>query len=315
MKVVESIGSSDLLPDSNNASLKLVVASLKSEVTSWIPPGVNAAVYIVDDPSAVLRPPKNKGNEAMVYLTYIIDHYDILPDISIFAHAHHKSRHTDELLRGSMRITLDRLRHAKVLKDGYFNLRCNWEPGCPHWFDLEHENDSAPNAEPSEARILKNAWRELHPSKLIPRSAAQPYGAQFAASRQQIRSVSLTQWQAWRDWLLATILTDYQSGRVWEYSWQYVLTGNATFCPPMDTCYCEGYGICFGSRAAFDNWWKQRADTQEREMEYLRLRAAGNDDPALKEKIHSANEALRLELQDAMRRGDGKMVLSSQNTQ
>ena len=34
-------------------------------------PGWSRSVYVVDDPSAKLTVPKNKGREAMVYLTYV----------------------------------------------------------------------------------------------------------------------------------------------------------------------------------------------------------------------------------------------------
>ena len=51
---------------------ELVVASLKAENTSWLGqylPDWTANVYIVDDSVAKLTVPKNKGREAMVYLT------------------------------------------------------------------------------------------------------------------------------------------------------------------------------------------------------------------------------------------------------
>ena len=36
-------------------------------------------LYVTDNPSAPLTVPKNKGREAMVYLTHIINHYSNLP--------------------------------------------------------------------------------------------------------------------------------------------------------------------------------------------------------------------------------------------
>ena len=51
-------------------------------------PDQPTAIYVVDDPYAPLHPPKNKGHEVMVYLTYIIDHYDELADVTMFMHAH-----------------------------------------------------------------------------------------------------------------------------------------------------------------------------------------------------------------------------------
>jgi len=52
--------------------VELVVASLKGDDTSWLPeylPQWKANVYIVNDQSANLTVPKNKGREGMVYLT------------------------------------------------------------------------------------------------------------------------------------------------------------------------------------------------------------------------------------------------------
>ena len=47
----------------------------------------------------------NKGNEAMAYLTYIIDHYEALPGIMLFVHAHRdgfKAWHTTAPLYDSV---------------------------------------------------------------------------------------------------------------------------------------------------------------------------------------------------------------------
>ena len=54
----------------------LVVARQLSEDVSWIQaklPDVKTAIYVVDDPNAELPVPANKGHEAMVYLTYIMN--------------------------------------------------------------------------------------------------------------------------------------------------------------------------------------------------------------------------------------------------
>ncbi|MCJ1287374.1 hypothetical protein MMC26_006723 [Xylographa opegraphella] len=59
----------------------LVAGRLKDQEKPWIEeeyPDLATTIYVVDDPSARYRVPANKGHEAMVYLTYIIDHYDNL---------------------------------------------------------------------------------------------------------------------------------------------------------------------------------------------------------------------------------------------
>ncbi|KLJ13080.1 hypothetical protein EMPG_11964, partial [Blastomyces silverae] len=51
----------------------------------------------------------------MVYLTYIIDTYHSLPDISIFMHAHAVTWHNNDFLSSSSAQAVQRLRSAKVL--------------------------------------------------------------------------------------------------------------------------------------------------------------------------------------------------------
>lgn len=59
---------------SKTEDVDLVIASLTSENTSWYHesfPQWQKKIYIVDNPGAPLTVPKNKGREAMVYLTYV----------------------------------------------------------------------------------------------------------------------------------------------------------------------------------------------------------------------------------------------------
>lgn len=52
---------------------ELVVASLVGDDTSWLDEPFSdwkTNIYVVNDPNAFLTVPKNKGREAMVYLTY-----------------------------------------------------------------------------------------------------------------------------------------------------------------------------------------------------------------------------------------------------
>lgn len=53
-------------------SVEMVIASLKRENITWLHdylPTWPKNVYVVDDPSAPLTVPQNKGREAMVFLT------------------------------------------------------------------------------------------------------------------------------------------------------------------------------------------------------------------------------------------------------
>jgi hypothetical protein len=54
--------------------VEMVVATMKKENTSWLQeylPDWHKNIYVVDDPTADLTVPKNKGREAMVVLTYV----------------------------------------------------------------------------------------------------------------------------------------------------------------------------------------------------------------------------------------------------
>lgn len=88
----------------------VVVASRSQESTDWVKedlPDWGHAIYIVDSPSPTnLTVPVNKGNEAMVYLTYIIDNYHNLPLTMAFIH-HHRDNgwHTGEVHYSTCRAT------------------------------------------------------------------------------------------------------------------------------------------------------------------------------------------------------------------
>ena len=78
-----------------------------------------------------------------------------------------------------------------------------------------------------------------------------------------------------RDWLIRTELTDYLSGRVFEHIWQYIFTLAPVHCPSMSACYCDGYGLCFGSAKQFDYFFelKYHKTKLEEELEDWDIKA------------------------------------------
>lgn len=69
------LGSNAPLMSSQRREKELVVASLKGDDVSWLYDNITEwtkNIYVVDDPSAKLTVPINKGRESMVYLTYDI---------------------------------------------------------------------------------------------------------------------------------------------------------------------------------------------------------------------------------------------------
>lgn len=257
-------------PAGSNYSVMMVVPRTRDEDIAWMTeevPEIPTAVYVADDEFAPLHPPLNKGREVMNYLTYIIEHYDALPEIVLFMHAHKFTYHNNDLHGGSAVPMLKALNYDRVVREGYVNLRCHWDPGCPAQI---RPFDQTPGVYHLED-VMIQAWVELFPDDPIPDTIAQPCCAQFAVTRETIRARPLAQWVAYRTWLLHTKLTDYYSGRVWEYAWQYVFTAKPVLCPPEHVCYCDGYGLCFGGDAAYRQYLalqKRRDDFRAEQGEW-----------------------------------------------
>lgn len=187
----------------------------------------------------------------MIYLTYLIDNYDRLPDIVLFMHSHRWTHHNDALLGFDASQMIRALNSAHVMRAGYMNMRCHWSPGCPEWLRPSGRQDSISK---QEETVLGQCWRELFPFDPLPVFLAQPCCAQFALSKSRILSIPRSRYVFYRDWIMRTPLTDYISGRIWEYSWQYLFTKNAAHCPAEHVCYCDGFGVCFGGEAPYSQY-------------------------------------------------------------
>ncbi|PVI00696.1 hypothetical protein DM02DRAFT_671803 [Periconia macrospinosa] len=265
-------------PENSEYSRTLVVAKTNGEDVGWIRndlPDLPAAVYEVDKPNATYRVPRNKGNEAMVYLTYLIDHYDELADTTIFIHAHSITYHNNILLDLSTPATIKRLQDDRVWRQGFMNLRCHFEPGCPGVYlnrTITGDQDKS-----SDGALNRDLFKELFPGHKIPPVLSEPCCAQFAVSRERVRDNPKKTYEHLREWLLATPLNDADSGRVFEYIWQYLFTRNAEVCPSMNACYCDGYGICFGDDNQLDDWMEKlkRKEKIDEEMDLARRRGEG----------------------------------------
>ncbi|KAJ5712364.1 hypothetical protein N7493_008832 [Penicillium malachiteum] len=249
----------------------LVIPRMQSEDVSWIEqelPDWQTAIYVADDPSAPLHPPKNKGHEVMVYLSFVIDFYDNLPDVAVFMHSHQEAWHNDEIFGGDAAEILRRLSLPRVIREGYMNTRCTFAPGCPAWM---HPGTVVENEQKQEETMLARAWGELFPDDPVPSVLAQPCCAQFALSRDRIRTIPRARFIFYRDWLLQTDLSDYIAGRIWEYLWQYIFTGEAVVCVMPHICLCDGYGVCFGGQDPYDKFrllFEQKTRAEEQLGDY-----------------------------------------------
>jgi hypothetical protein len=255
------------MPSGHNYTSVLVIAKTKEENIDWMDeklPDQAKAVYVADDPKAPLHPPKNKGHEVMVYLTWIIDNYDNLPDVAMFMHAHQLTWHNDELLGNDAARLVQRLSRQRVWREGYVNMRCSWYPGCPDWM---HPGETEQNDFKQEEVLLAKSWSELFPLDEVPSVLAQPCCAQFALSRERIQAKPYAQYVWYRDWLFNTRLPDSLSGRIWEYVWQFVFTGQHVYCPKEHICFCDQFGMCFGGEEAFADFQSLKNELGDRERD------------------------------------------------
>jgi hypothetical protein len=112
----------------------VVVSRMKREYVEWIQENfggdknIRPAIYVVDDPKAELHPPKNKGHEVMVYLSYIIDHYDNLSDVNMFMHSHRNSWHNNDVLDNDAVQMISRLSAERVQREGYSTNPYPYQP-------------------------------------------------------------------------------------------------------------------------------------------------------------------------------------------
>jgi hypothetical protein len=59
---------------------------------------------------------------------------------------------------------------------------------------------------------------------------------------------------------------------VWEYVWQFVFTGENVVCPKEHLCYCDGFGVCFGSEEEYDAFYKRNRERVRLEEELKKWR-------------------------------------------
>ncbi|KAF2967565.1 hypothetical protein GQX73_g5968 [Xylaria multiplex] len=235
-------------PTPGNRELELVVASVRAEDTSWFHtylPSWHKNIYVADDPDASLTVPLNKGREAMVYLTYMIDRYDSLPETVLFVHASRFAWHNDDPDYDALP-TLQNFQLPYLRATGYVNLRCVWVIGCPAEIRPELDAAQKDSAEKVMAKhIYKDAFEELLPEvSILPEVVAVSCCSQFGVTRETIRSRPKADYIRYREWLLATPLDDALNGRVFEFAWHIIFGKEAVHCPSAAACYCNVFGLC-----------------------------------------------------------------------
>jgi hypothetical protein len=197
-----------------------IIVSILSSNLTWLYPSLRTThwtphIHVTDNPHA-LTATKNKGNEAMVCLTYIIDNYHNLPDVMFFHHDHHQALH--QMFSSSYELA--HLNLDTVLRQGYVNPRC-----LPGWENvIELLGDVAPMSNLRTASrdvlisaVLNEVLRDENGNRVgVPEKIAAPCCAQFAVSRGVVRRRGLETWIALRDWIIETAADSKNASWCWS---------------------------------------------------------------------------------------------------
>lgn len=186
-------------------------------------------IYTVDDPFATKHTPRNKGRESLAYLQYIVEHYYDLPSTIVFVHSHKdgwpEAWHTDTFSYSNVD-SIRALRLEHVQNNGYANLRCQGQPGCPDEiqpFRAGARASSDPANPGQNAEVFyAQAWEELFNNTNVPKVVAAPCCSQFAVSRDQVLKRPKTDYDRFYRWVLNTALSDDVVARIMEYTWHII---------------------------------------------------------------------------------------------
>ncbi|KAI1925482.1 hypothetical protein LOY86_001379 [Ophidiomyces ophidiicola] len=222
-------------PASEDIPRALVLAKTRWENVQWahrLRPQWIPFVYSIDkEPGFPLRLPANRGREAMAYLTFIIDNYDTLPEITAFVHAKNYQWHNDGAGSRTAAI-LKNLYMSTVERKGYVNLRCNPDPGCPTAI-----SPFSPTAEDIRTGDVRAHFPEVYMALLnvtrkeVPKRIGSVCCAQFALSRDRIRLRPRDDYIRMREWALTADFDSQTIGWVFEMIWHIIFKEDAVLCP------------------------------------------------------------------------------------
>ncbi|KAJ5908671.1 hypothetical protein N7495_001353 [Penicillium taxi] len=261
---------------------ELVFAAMLKSDMSWVDdnlPGWRTNIYRADlaaaeETEANLTVPMNKGNEAMVFLTYLIDRYSTLPDVVIFLHGGRYQWHNDNPLYDSL-ISIKDLHLNFVREAGYVNLRCTWPIGCPS--ELEpgrYLRDRPDDPQHPTAVQYPDSFMALFPGEEVPEVVGTPCCSQFAVSRDQVHRRERKEYEHARQWLLDSELDSATSGRIMEYAWHILFGKPPQHCPNATECYCKTYGYCNMNEEDLRQQWVWRGTNIDKWMVESRNKTA-----------------------------------------
>lgn len=228
---------------------KAVVVAQHREGVAWLselPAMVHQFVYQAENDTAE-RPVRVNQGETAVYLQYIVEQYNNLPDAVAFIHAHQAAPHMPDKLK-----LLNKLRWDAF---GYANLRYTnitydlWGKWTGDWLCPQNPVKPPPSDEiiwdelrVNQSKLFANVWKELFEGPIgpLPQYVHSPCCAEFVVSRQRIQARPLSFYQDCLTWLEATSSERYWAGRIFEYVWHIIFGEPALYFAPekCELLYC-----------------------------------------------------------------------------
>jgi hypothetical protein len=198
----------------NNKYTNIVVSRYKKKVKFIFKLNNNTKYFVYDkeNPNNPLNIPVNKGNEASVYLKYIIDFYDELSDFTFFIHDEEYSWHHS----GSI---IDKYKEAINSNRYYYNIndKCFWNKR------NIIINDHGKPIYNLFMNWYKEFLEEHIPFSKIPNNKDFLYGfrgsAQFLVHKKLIQNFPKEFYIKLYDWIITTKIPTYFSGRFLEWTW------------------------------------------------------------------------------------------------
>jgi hypothetical protein len=169
---------------------------------------INILIYDKENPTNPYNVPVNRGQEASVYLKYITDYYDQLPDYTFFIHDEEYAWHHS----GSI---IDKYQEAIASNKKYYNIndRCQWNT--PNMIDSNLYR---------ELLQWYNEYIERYiPIERVPNNKDFIYGyvgsAQFLVHKDIIRILPKEFYEKLYNWIITTDISSYKTSRFLEWTW------------------------------------------------------------------------------------------------
>jgi hypothetical protein len=186
---------------------KLLIAHHKRDI-SWVSKinkDIDISIYSTSDRTKNYT--NNKGMDSSMYLKYIIDNYNNLPDKTLFVH-HHEYDWTQDF---NLPFIIN-------------NLKWN----CSDYFSIcarKNYNDVFIIA-PQTKELLKNNWFLFEKYIPYPEQLIYYAGTQFCVSKDLLKQYPIEYWVYLFNWVQNVDMDDGIVGRIFEWCWHYILTKN-----------------------------------------------------------------------------------------